>query len=114
MKYDGFSIQKYVGVTPTKFAKLHKVITTLLCKKLPWIQGTGYVWNVYAEIKTVSWNTDHKSLTVEVIVYEYARKFQGSSEDSMKPAGHNQYAPTERWMITKILNALGCFKTQPK
>lgn len=114
MDYNGFSIQKYVGVTPAQLTKLHKVLISDLRIKHKWREGVGYTWDVYAEIKTVSWNAEHGSLTVEVIVYDFARELSGTTEDNKKHRGYNKHAPTERWVITKILNALGRFKTQPK
>ena len=105
MKYDTFSIQKYVGVTPQQLANLQTVLTSERMREYGHMPCSYYY--AYAAIKTVSWDTTHESLTVEVVVWDYARQYRKDHCDS-----NNERRPTERWVIDHILNALERFKNE--
>jgi len=104
----GFSIQKYVGVTPAQLAKLHEALTTEPICRPGYIEGEGSYRKCFAELRTVSWNLQHRSLTIEVIVYDYAiwRRSVGSERQW---ATHCEHSPTERWVVENILDALERF-----
>lgn len=105
MKTDKFSIQKYVGVTPRQLAKLHEALTNKPLRETGNISGEGPYHKSFAELKSVSWDTIHESLTIEIMVYDYAiwRRGIGSS----KPwHTHDESEKTNRLMVDKIFLAL--------
>jgi hypothetical protein len=113
MSGDGFSIQKFVGVTPAQLAELHKVLTTEPMRRTGHNPGEGPFHISFAELKAVSWDLQHESLTIEVAVYDRAIWRRGIGSD--KPwHTHDEYERTERWVIKKILDALGRFEGRKK
>jgi hypothetical protein len=114
MEHASYSIQTYAGVTPAAFTKLSRVITKHFVKKTRVYMGSIIDWDVFAEIEEVSWDTTSESLTVKIIIYDFALQCRGTSFKSKARGDHNKDAPTERWMIDKILDALGRFENQPE
>jgi len=109
MEIDGFSVQKFVGVTPVQLAKLHKVLTTEPVREAGHIEGEGLYYQSFTELKAVSWDMQHESLTIEVMVYDYAIWRRGVG--GTKPwVTHSERDRTERWVIDNILDALDRFK----
>jgi hypothetical protein len=109
MSRDGFSMHKFVGVTPTQLANLHTVLTTEPVRRTGYIEGEGKYHQSFAEIKTVAWDMSHESLTIEVAIYDYAIWRRGVEGDK-RWYTHDEHRPTERWVVTNILNALERFE----
>lgn len=112
-KGKGFSIQKFVGVTPEQLAKLHKALTTEPIRRTGNISGEGIYHKSFAELKTVSWDTKHESLTIEVIVYDYAIWRRGIGSNRQWETTYDcSSGYTERFVINSILDALDRFKNK--
>lgn len=113
MPNDGFSIQKFVGVTPAQLAKLYKVLTSEPVRRTGNNPGEGPFHISFAELKTVSWDLQHELLTIEVAVYDHAIWRRGIG--GTKPwTTHSEHDRTERWVVEKILDALERFSGKKK
>jgi len=111
MAHNRLCVQKFVGVTPSQFERLHQVLTTEPMRRVGYIEGEGECHISFAELKTVSWDFHRESLTIEVIVYDYAIWRRGIK--GPKPWNtHSEHDPTKRWVISNILDALKRFENE--
>lgn len=108
MSDETFSIQKYIGVTPQQFANLQAVLIQEPIRKAGQVgDGWGPNYFVLAETKSVAWDREHGTLTVEVAVYDYSRRYL-KKNDAWTHSVYHRYS-TSRDIVDKILNALERF-----